>query len=107
MRKRLCFEGAPDGSSRTKTLAAIDRVPADVILMDLEMPRMNGMDTTAAVRERDRRTGGRTPIVAMTAHAMVDERNRCLAAGMDDYISKPIDVKILLAAVERATAVMA
>jgi CheY-like chemotaxis protein len=88
-------------------LAAIDRQPVDMILMDLEMPGMNGIDTTAAVRERDRRTGGRTPIVAMTAHGMVDDRNRCLAAGMDDYISKPIDLKLLLAAVERAAAVLA
>jgi CheY-like chemotaxis protein len=90
----------------TAALAAIDRAPFDMILMDLEMPGMNGMETTAAVRARDGRTGGRTPIVAMTAHAMVDDRNR-LAAGMDDHISKPIDLKSLLAAVERATAAMA
>jgi signal transduction histidine kinase/ActR/RegA family two-component response regulator len=90
----------------TAALAAIERAPVDMILMDLEIPGMNGLDTTAAIRERDRRTGRRTPIVAMTAHATVDDRHRCLAAGMDDYISQPIDLKILLAAVEGATAVM-
>ena len=87
----------------TAALASIDREPIDMILMDLDMPGMTGMEMTAAVRERDGRTGGRMPIVAMTAHAVVDDRNR-LAAGMDDHISKPIDLKSLLAAVERAAA---
>ena len=79
----------------------------DMVFMDLQMPGLNGMDTTAAVRARDQRAGKRMPIVAMTAHAMAGDRAQCLAAGMDDYISKPIDVTDLLAAVERATAVSA
>jgi signal transduction histidine kinase/CheY-like chemotaxis protein len=86
-------------------LAAIDAQPVDVVFMDLQMPGMNGIDATAAIRARDRRSGKRMPIVAMTAHAMAGDREQCLAAGMDDYISKPIHASDLLAAVERATMV--
>jgi signal transduction histidine kinase/CheY-like chemotaxis protein len=87
--------------------AAIDAVEAqspDVVLMDLQMRGMNGFDASAAIRLRDAERGRRTPIVAMTAHAMAGDREECLAAGMDDYITKPIDVTDLLAALERATA---
>jgi PAS domain S-box-containing protein len=63
----------------------------DLMLMDVQMPLMNGFEATAAIREKERTLGGHIPIVAMTAHALKEDEDRCLDAGMDAYISKPID----------------
>jgi two-component system, sensor histidine kinase and response regulator len=76
-----------DGSA---AVAAALREIFDVILMDVQMPQMNGFDATAAIRAQEQPTGQHTPIIAMTAHAMRGDRERCLAAGMDGYVSKPI-----------------
>ena len=72
----------------------------DVVLMDVQMPEMNGLEATASIRQREQGSGGHVPIIALTAHAMPADRDRCLAAGMDGYLSKPIDVEELIAAVE-------
>ena len=74
--------------------------PFDVILMDVQMPDMDGFEATAAIRRRERATGRHTPIVAMTAHAMAGDRERCLAAGMDAYVSKPLRPDDLLATID-------
>src|SRR6185369_4868983 len=63
----------------------------DVVLMDIQMPYLDGFEATRAIREKERGRGGHTPIVAMTAHALKEDEEKCLDAGMDAYIPKPID----------------
>jgi len=73
----------------------------DLVLMDVQMPEMDGFQATAAIRAAERAGGGRVPIIAMTANALAGDRERCLAAGMDDYVAKPVQSDDLFAAVER------
>jgi signal transduction histidine kinase/CheY-like chemotaxis protein len=72
----------------------------DLIVMDVQMPRMNGFEATIAIREKEKTCGGHTSIVAMTAHALIEDKERCLAVGMDAYVSKPIDFKKTLQLIE-------
>jgi CheY-like chemotaxis protein len=83
-----------------EALAALGRERFDVVLMDVQMPEMDGFETTAALRARERDAGTRVPVVAMTAYAMKGDKERCLAAGMDGYISKPLRPRDLFEAVE-------
>jgi CheY-like chemotaxis protein/HPt (histidine-containing phosphotransfer) domain-containing protein len=92
---------AEDGREAVEAFAE-DRF--DVILMDIQMPHLNGFEATAAIRERERAWGGHVPIIAMTANAMKGDREKCLDAGMDDYVHKPVRAKTLHQALERNAA---
>jgi CheY-like chemotaxis protein len=78
-----------------EVLALLEKGTFDVVLMDVQMPELDGLETTAAIRERERAAGGRLPIVALTAHAMKGDAERCLAAGMDAYLAKPLQPREL------------
>jgi len=90
-----------------EALRFLDQGTFDLVLMDVQMPEMDGFEATAAVREREKGTGRRLPIIAMTAHAMKGDEERCLRAGMDAYVSKPIKPAVLFAAVEAARSPLA
>ena len=81
-------------------LAVLERETFDLVLMDIQMPEMDGFQTTAAIRAREESNGSRTPILAMTANAYPEDRERCLAAGMDGFISKPVRYEELIELVE-------
>jgi CheY-like chemotaxis protein len=77
-------------------LEALSKDTFDLVLMDVQMPEMNGLEATRAIRQSERRTSAHIPIVALTAHAMKGDQDRCLAEGMDGYLSKPIQIGHLL-----------
>jgi PAS domain S-box-containing protein len=76
-------------------LVVLEKGSFDLVLMDVQMPEMNGFETTAAIREMEKTSGKHLSVIAMTAHAMLGDRERCLEAGMDDYIAKPIGLEEL------------
>jgi PAS domain S-box-containing protein len=89
------------GSGR-EALAALEKQSFDLVLMDVQMPDMDGFEATKAIRAQERISQKHLPIVAMTAHAMIGDRERCLAAGMDSYVTKPVDANKLSAAIADA-----
>jgi len=104
--ERNGFEVTAVGNGRL----AVEAVQAgcfDVVLMDVQMPEMDGFQATAAIREHEQAGDRRTPIVALTAHALKGDEERCLAAGMDAYATKPIDAQQLFSAIANATGVRA
>ena len=86
-----------------EAVEALGKESIDLVLMDLQMPEMDGFEATAAIRARERGTGLRIPIVALTAHAMEGDRQRCLDADMDGYVSKPIDPGELFAVIDQVS----
>jgi CheY-like chemotaxis protein len=89
-----------------EALDILEQQAFDVVLMDVQMPVMGGLEATAAIRARERTTGAHLRIIAMTAHAMSGDRDRCLAGGMDGYLTKPIDPRMLFAVIEQEPATM-
>lgn len=90
-------KGAENGK---QVLEYLEQEPFDLILMDAQMPFLDGFETTRLIRESEKKNGRHIPIVALTAHAMASDRQKCLDTGMDDYVSKPIDRQKLYAAIE-------
>ena len=88
-------------SSGEEAIRAIKTCRYDAILMDWKLPGMSGFDTTGAIREIENESGRHTPIIAVTAHAMVGDREQCIEAGMDDYLSKPFQAEQLIAIVKK------
>jgi CheY-like chemotaxis protein len=93
-------------STGREALAVLERERFDLVLMDLQMPEMDGFEATAAVRASERKTGAHLPIIALTASAMAGDRERCVASGMDGYVAKPIRVKELVAEIERVLLIL-
>jgi len=89
-------------STGTEALAALERHDFDVVLMDVQMPEVDGLEATRAIRKRERTSGGHVPIVALTAHVVKGDAERCLEAGMDAYVAKPLRSRDLHAAIQSA-----
>ena len=87
--KELGFFAHVVGNGK-EAVAAVSRFSYSVVLMDCQMPEMDGLEAAGAIRRNETLTGRHIPIIAMTAHAMEGDREKCIAAGMDDYISKPV-----------------
>ncbi|MBI3862918.1 MAG: response regulator [Planctomycetia bacterium] len=82
----------------------VEREPFDLVMMDVQMPGMNGLDAMRAIREREGYTGGHVPIVAVSSHALNSDADQCYAAGADAYIPKPINLVDLMAVLQKAAA---
>ena len=88
-------------------VAAASSGTFDLVLMDVQMPVMDGWEATAAIRARERSSGSHMPIIAMSAHARKEDIDRCRAAGMDGYVSKPFQIEVLLKELDRVQQICA
>jgi len=84
-----------------EALALLEREPFDLLLLDIHMPELDGFQVVGAVRERERTAGGHLPVIALTARSRAEDRERCLRAGMDEYLAKPFNAADLWAAIDR------
>jgi CheY-like chemotaxis protein len=87
-------------SSGREALSALERGSFDIVLMDVQMPDMSGLEATAAIRYKEKASGEHLPIIALTAGAMQGDREKCLAAGMDDHMAKPFSSEALKSILE-------
>lgn len=87
-----------------EAVAAYEKNPFDVVLMDMQMPDVDGLEAAATIRAIEKSTGRHTPIIALTANAMIGDRERCLKAGMDEYLSKPLRAEDLIRTIDQLTA---
>jgi two-component system sensor histidine kinase/response regulator len=101
LEKRGCTVAV--ASNGKGALKSLKEESFDLILMDIEMPEMNGFETTKAIRNAEESSGEHIPIIAMTAHAMTGDRERCLDIGMDGYVSKPVDTEELFSTIDKFT----
>jgi two-component system, sensor histidine kinase and response regulator len=85
----------------SQAVQAVETIPYDLVFMDVQMPEMDGLAATGVIREREKITGKRLPIIALTAHALSGDRERFLAAGLDDYVAKPLKLDALVSAIDR------
>jgi len=100
--KKFGYAGVKTVTNGAKAVKELEENSYDIVLMDIQMPVMDGLEATRVIRRKESESDlEKIPIIAMTAHAMKKDRDKCLAAGMDDYVTKPIDAKLLLEAIER------
>ena len=92
---------AETATNGKEVMAAIDRQPFDLVFLDIQMPEMDGYEATQTIRAQEMHTGRHLPIIAMTANAMVGDREKCLEAGACDYLSKPVSLPMLKASLIR------
>ena len=97
----LDVEDAPDGSDAVDIFAQSEKNYYDLILMDIQMPKMNGYEATKKIRALDRDDAKKIPIIAMTANAFEEDKTNALNAGMDDHVAKPLDIPKLLATLKK------
>src|SRR5436853_759861 len=100
MLSRLGLSAAMAVNGR-EALALLEREPFDLLLLDIHMPELDGFGVVAAIRERERTAGGHLPVIALTARSRREDRECCLAAGMDDFLTKPVAAATLFAAIDR------
>jgi CheY-like chemotaxis protein len=88
-------------SNGNEAVQAVTAIPYDLVFMDVQMPVMDGVEATQVIRNREKPTGKHVPIIALTAHALIGDKERFLAAGLDDYVAKPLKVDDLVSAIDR------